>query len=226
MIGIVIPAHDEQALIGAAVAAARRTATQPALDGEEVQVVVVLDACSDQTGTIARKLGAETISVAARNVGAARAAGANLLLARGARWLAFTDADSAVACDWLAAQLALQSGAVCGCVQVGDWSAHGVQAAAVRAAFDAQYRPVEGHRHIHGANLGVSARAYQCAGGFKSLVSSEDVALVDALVASGAGITFSAAPRVTTSARMDHRAPAGFGEALLRMRSELAPLPS
>jgi hypothetical protein len=55
-------------------------------------------------------------------------------------------------------------------------------------------------------------------------VSGEDVALVDALMASGASITLSVAPRVTTSARLDHRAPAGFGETLLRMRSALIPI--
>lgn len=224
MIGIVIPAHQEQELIGAAVVAARLAAGHPALAAEDVQVVVVLDACSDGTGAIARRHGAQTIAIAARNVGAARSAGSELLLARGARWLAFTDADTVVANDWLAAQLALQSNAVCGCVQVGDWSAHGVQAQGLRAAFDSQYRPMEGHRHIHGANLGVSATAYRRAGGFQPLPSHEDVALVNALVASGASVTFSATPRVTTSARVDHRAPDGFGETLLRMRCAIAPV--
>jgi glycosyltransferase involved in cell wall biosynthesis len=222
VIGIVIPAHQEQELIGAAVVAARLAAGHLSLAGEEVQIVVVLDACSDDTGAIAHAHGARTIAVSERNVGAARAAGSEVLLARGARWLAFTDADTVVAADWLATQLALQSDAVCGCVQVGDWAVHGVQAEDLRAAFESQYRPVEGHRHIHGANLGVSATAYRRAGGFQALTSSEDVALVDALIASGASVTFSAGPRVITSARPDHRAPAGFGETLLRMRSALA----
>ena len=61
------------------------------------------------------------LAVQARNVGLARQAGAQALLAAGARWLAFTDADSEVADDWLVAQLRHQQAgadAVCGCVTV------------------------------------------------------------------------------------------------------------
>ncbi|HUD32119.1 MAG TPA: glycosyltransferase family 2 protein, partial [Variovorax sp.] len=68
---------------------------------------------------------------------------------------------------------------------------------------------------IHGANLGVSAEAYERVGGFRPLACSEDVALVEALQASGARIAWSAAPRVTTSARADARARGGFGDTLL-----------
>jgi thymidine phosphorylase len=68
---------------------------------------------------------------------------------------------------------------------------------------------------VHGANLGVSAEAYLRAGGFQALACSEDVALVEALKASGARIAWSAAPRVTTSARTNARARGGFGDTLL-----------
>ncbi|RYY84013.1 MAG: glycosyltransferase family 2 protein, partial [Comamonadaceae bacterium] len=72
-----------------------------------------------------------------------------------------------------------------------------------------------GHRHVHGANLGVSATAYRRAGGFPALACSEDVALVEALKAMGANIAWSAAPRVSTSARANARARGGFGDTLL-----------
>lgn len=78
----------------------------------------------------------------------------------------------------------------------------------------------DGHRHIYGANLGVSADAYQRAGGFKLLASIEDVALVQALQASGASIAWSAAPRVLTSARRSFHAPDGFGATLQRVADE------
>lgn len=221
MIGVAIPAHDEAGHIGAALAAVQRAAVHPALAGEPVAVVVVADACNDDTAARAAEQGATTLTVCARNVGFARAAGANWLLERGARWLAFTDADSRVADDWLAAQLALGSQAFCGCVWVQDWSAHGRQADALASAFARQYRPVDGHRHIHGANMGVSADAYRAAGGFAPLHSSEDVALVAALEAAGIGVAYSAAPRVWTSARLDHRAPAGFGDAMRRLAALL-----
>jgi len=146
-----------------------------------------------------------------RNVGNARAMGASLLVEEGARWLAFTDADSMVAPDWLVAQLALQTDVVCGVVQVDDWSEH---TAAVRDGYLARYVDQDGHRHVHGANLGMSTAAYVAAGGFERLVSGEDVALVDALVAAGAAVAWSAASRVRTSARRLARAPGGFSDYL------------
>lgn len=221
MIGVAIPAHDEGAHIAAAVAAVQAAARHPALQGEAVEIAVVADACSDATAANAAAQGAHTLSLAYRNVGQARQAGAELLLARGARWLAFTDADSLVAPDWLAAQLALGARAVCGCVWVRDWSAHGALAERLARAFDSQYFPVEGHRHIHGANLGMTAEAYRLAGGFAPLPSSEDVALVVSLQAAGVDVVFSAQPRVWTSARVDARAPGGFGQALRSMSQAL-----
>jgi hypothetical protein len=84
----------------------------------------------------------------------------------------------------------------------------------VRSEYERNYTDRDGHRHIHGANLGVSAHAYALAGGFSGLSVSEDVALVDALIESGANIAWSASPRVTTSARKDFKIPGGFGTCL------------
>jgi glycosyltransferase involved in cell wall biosynthesis len=211
MIGIAIPAHNEQALLGACLQAACVAAAHPALGGEPVQIVVVLDACSDGCAAVASGYPVDVLQLDARNVGFARAAGAAALLARGARWLAFTDADSRVAPDWLVAQLGLHADAVCGPVSVDDWSAHPPHA---RDAFYLSYLDSDGHRHVHGANLGVSARAYQRVGGFPPLTCSEDVALIDLLVAAGARIAWSAAPRVVTSGRRDARVRGGFGDTL------------
>ncbi len=219
MIGVVVPAHDEEAHIGDTVAALRVAAAHPALQGEAVEVLVVLDNCSDATGPIARFAGARTVAVDACNVGRARAAGADQLLDEGARWLAFTDADTRVSPEWLLRQLELGVDAVCGSIGVDDWSAHGTHADALRAHFARTYTDADGHRHVHGANLGVSAKAYVRAGGFPALACSEDVALVEALQATGARIAWSAAPRVSTSARHDARARGGFGDTLLAVIS-------
>ncbi|RYF66523.1 MAG: glycosyltransferase, partial [Comamonadaceae bacterium] len=105
MIGIVIPAHNEAGLVGASLTAALAAASHPDLGGEAVEIVVVLDDCSDATADIVARWPVHSVPVALRNVGAARAAGAQLLLERGARWLAFTDADSRVGSDWLVQQL-------------------------------------------------------------------------------------------------------------------------
>ncbi len=216
MLGIVIPAHNEESAIDRCLTAARTAAEHPLLGGEEVRIVVVLDSCTDDTASRVAACGVRSFAIAARNVGRARALGAALQIAEGARWLAFTDADTEVAPDWLAQQLALDVDAVCGTVAVSDWSPHGMHASLLSRHFIETYTDADGHRHIHGANLGVSASAYLSAGGFKDLACSEDVALVVALEASGASIAWSARPRVVTSARREGRAVGGFADALSR----------
>jgi glycosyltransferase involved in cell wall biosynthesis len=221
MLGVVVPACNEEEHIGACLRSLRIAARCPRLNDEKVLIVVALDACTDHTARIARSWGTAVVSVNSRNVGIARACGARHALDAGARWLAFTDADSVVAPDWLSAQLAQRSDAVCGTVEVRDWGSHGE---ATRRHFAATYIDADGHRHIHGANLGVTALAYENVGGFQPLENSEDVALVEALRVSGAIIAWSAAPRVTTSARRGFRAPGGFGETLARIgRGEHVP---
>ena len=216
MIGVIIPAHNEAALIGRCLNSVSAAACAAGLNGEAVMVAVVIDDCSDDTGTIALQRGAVVLPVAARNVGVARAAGASACLAAGARWLAFTDADSEVADDWLVQQLRSGADAVCGTVRVRDWGDYG---AAMRSHYASTYTDADGHGHIHGANLGVSAAAYRRAGGFPALACSEDVALVQALQATGASIAWTAQARVWTSARKDFRAQGGFGATLLRVDS-------
>lgn len=217
MIAVIVPAHDEEQHIVDCVESLQRAARCPALLGEAVAIIVVADACSDRTEAIARESGAVTVAIACRNVGAGRAVGATIALAMGARWLAFTDADTQVTPTWLSAQLSLVSDVVCGTVAIDDWSEHGPR---MRRHFELTYTDADGHRHIHGANLGVSAEAYSKAGGFQPLRSSEDVALVTALHVSGARIVWSSAPRVVTSARRRFRAPDGFGARLVQIERE------
>ncbi|QSL85340.1 glycosyltransferase [Pseudomonas atacamensis] len=212
MIGIVIPAHNEEALLDECLRAALRASQHAQLGGEPVEILVVLDSCSDGSAQIVSAYPVLSLQIDARNVGEARATGARLLLERGARWIACTDADSRVADDWLAAQLGLEADAVCGTVTVEHWHESIDEAAQIR--YHRHYQARDGHRHIHGANLGVSAEAYRLAGGFKSLTCDEDVQLVRALERSGANIAWSHRPQVHTSARLDSRAKGGFGDFL------------
>lgn len=214
MIGVVVPAHNEQVLLPRCLRALQVAARHPDLGGEEVRIVIVLDSCTDATAAVAANHDVELLAVDARNVGIARAAGASALIAAGARWLAFTDADSEVAPCWLARQTALGTDAVCGVVTVDDWSGHSETA---RADYDAHYVDAENHGHVHGANLGVSTTAYLSAGGFMPLRSSEDVALVDRLAAIGASIARTNTVRVRTSARRAARAPDGFADFLCKL---------
>ncbi len=220
MIAVVVPAHDEEALIGRCLDALLVAARHPDLAGEAVEILVVLDACRDRTAEIARERGVACIAVQARNVGAARAAGAQAMLAAGARWLASSDADSAVDSDWLARQLATEADAVCGIVVVDDWSGFSPH---VRASYEAAYVDAEHHRHVHGASMGVSAAAYVGAGGFPALRCSEDVALVQRLSELGATVRWTNQVRVRTSSRRLARAPGGFGHLLGKLQRQADP---
>jgi glycosyltransferase involved in cell wall biosynthesis len=218
-VGIVVPAHDEEELLPACVAALRRAVARiPCLP---VRLIVVADSCQDRTADRARQAGATTITLHARNVGAARAAGMAAVL-RGAApahpsatWLATTDADTLVAPDWLARQLRYADQgwqAVTGTVTVTDWSGHPPR---TPVAFAERYQHGAGsHPHVHGANLGVNAQAYLDVGGFPPLRTGEDHALVSRLAAAGRSILRATDVTVTTSARREARAPLGFGHLL------------
>ena len=212
MIGILIPVHNEEALLGPCLEAALSAANHPGLLGEAVHILVVLDSCSDGSAAIAERFGVQRLEAQARNVGHVRGVGARHLLNQGARWISCTDADSRVAPDWLVAQLALGTDAVCGTVTVDAWSEGFDSTAQIR--YHQGYEARDGHRHIHGANLGVSAGAYVRAGGFEPLVCHEDVQLVRDLERCGASIAWSHTPQVITSARLDARAQGGFGDYL------------
>ena len=119
MIGVVVPAHDEEEHIGACVRSLLAASRCAGLDGEAVTAVVVADACRDATAEIATRAGAIVV-----------------------RWLAFTDADSVVAPDWISAQLALGSDAVCGTIAVADWGSYGER---MKRHFEATYTDADGH---------------------------------------------------------------------------------
>lgn len=239
MLGIMIPAHNEEVCLPGCLAALYVAASHPALHGEPVSIHVVLDACDDGSEDILKRWQLRhpdtqvTLSysqIDKRKVGAARASGADRLLRQGVRWLAFTDADTQVSPEWLVQQLALDVDVVCGSVAVDDWSPHAGQAAMLRTHFSQTYNDRDGHHHIHGANMGVAADAYIKAGGFQSVPCHEDVYLVAALERIGARFAWSAAPRVVTSARTDARARGGFGDTMLAVvaaaaaaKAEIAP---
>ncbi|SEK11231.1 glycosyltransferase family 2 protein [Achromobacter sp. NFACC18-2] len=222
MIGVCIPAHNEERHIQDCLRAVTRAARHRRLGREAVKIVVVLDHCMDRTAPFAAAWPVDCVAIQARNVGMARAAGAQHLLRAGARWLAFTDADSRVSPAWLADQLSLDAEVVCGTVSVTGWEAHGALAQRAQRAFVRHYQDCDGHRHVHGANLGVAAQAYRRIGGFAALACSEDQALVDRLEQGGARIAWSCLPRVTTSARPHSRVEGGFASALRKGRDERA----
>lgn len=216
-VGVVVPAHNEQVLLPACLAALRVAAQHPALRHLPVHIVPVLDSCTDDSAAAAPG----GLEVSARNVGVARATGFSAVLRREAGrdparvWLATTDADSTVPPDWLDEQLRLASlGAdvVAGTVRVSDWSQ---QPAAVRQRFLRGYgEPGQGHPHVHGANLGLSAAAYLDADGVPPLALAEDQALVATLRGRGRRMISTGRIPVTTSGRRESRTVGGFADHL------------
>lgn len=109
MISFVIPAHNEELHIGATIQAVNDSAQDV---GEPFEVIVVDDASTDRTATIAGNGGARVIHVANRQIAATRNAGARV--ARG-DILFFVDADTLTNPDAVRAALrALRRGAVGG----------------------------------------------------------------------------------------------------------------
>ena len=171
MIGVVIPAHNEEQYLDASLDALLKAATHPALD-LPVRILVVLDSCTDGSASVVANYPVASLKLQARNVGRARAAGVAWQLAKGASWIACSDADSRVAADWLGRQRELQADMVCGTVEVAEW---GELDDGVQNRYLSAYQDRDGHRHIHGANLSFSADAYRRAGGFQDIAVDEDV---------------------------------------------------
>jgi glycosyltransferase involved in cell wall biosynthesis len=215
---VIVPAHNEAQMLPDCLAAL--DVSRLSMPREvTVEVLVVLDDCTDRSAEIARAARVRTLPVRARNVGMARHAGALAAIGTdpAGTWLASTDADSLVPGDWLRTHLAAADAgwdALAGTVRVRDWTG---RPPTVRRRFDHVYRPADGHRHVHGANLGVTAAAYLRVGGYPSIPTSEDVALLDALNRAGARVLRTATAPVTTSARLEARAPNGFAHALSTM---------
>ncbi|HEX4257752.1 MAG TPA: glycosyltransferase [Streptosporangiaceae bacterium] len=238
-VGVVVPAHDEEELLPACLAGLAEAAAVAVQDrpGLRVRIVVAADACTDGTAAVARQAGVPVVPLAARKVGTARAVGLDALLRPGAPawdgappdpgalWLATTDADSVVPPHWLSGQLRqAEAGwdAVVGTVTVADWTGY---ADGIVREFGRRYGTWEDwHPHVHGANLGFMAAAYQAVGGFPALPTGEDRALVAALQASGFRVLRHAAVSVITSARVRYRAPAGFGHDLATLNDSPGPL--
>jgi glycosyltransferase involved in cell wall biosynthesis len=220
-IGVVVPARNEEALLPRCLAAlhdAARTLRAGERCPPRVRVVVVVDRSADRTARVAETWpGVEVVHSDAGLVGAARAAGASLLLrtesALGSAprnvWMACTDADSAVPREWLSLHLQLARtgyGLVLGTVRPDPAEL----AAGVLDAWRLRHQMTDGHPHVHGANLGVRGDIYLAAGGFPDVHTGEDVLLSVAVRETGGGVVSTGASPVLTSGRCLGRAPGGM----------------
>jgi glycosyltransferase involved in cell wall biosynthesis len=224
-VAVVIPAHDEEALIGRCLASVTR-AVAHAREREPDLVtatVVVLDACTDTTAPQARRWPVETVEITARRVGTARRIGiARALSSLDANphdtWISMTDADTVVPRDWITHQLDLMEAGidlVLGTVRP-DFADLSARHAAYWRATHHRGRPPG---NVHGANLGLRASVYAEAGGIPDLVEHEDVALVRAVRALGAHERASDVHEVETSGRFTGRTPGGYAAFLARVHA-------
>ncbi|MFJ6752086.1 glycosyltransferase [Streptomyces sp. NPDC091266] len=230
-IAVLIPAHNEQELLPRALAAVRAAARHPALADVHILTVVAADACVDGTAEVASEAGASVLSLGSQNPGKARAAAAQHAMATletspTTTWIASTDADSVVPPNWLAFQLdQARAGweAVVGTVTVAQWPPVPQLADRHHELYHAS-RPSGGepwrHPHVHGANLGVAAEAYQKVGGFPALPVGEDHAFVSALERNGHRVLRTPNCPVETSSRLRPRAVGGFGDHLAQLAAE------
>lgn len=215
-IGVVIPARNEEELIGrcldAVLGAARAVHPLP------VTTIVVADRCSDRTATIARSHGVEVVDSSAPGVGAARRTGVELVAARAAAmgvpdedvWVTTTDADSVVPPDWLTDHLS--TAATGGRLVVGRVVPDPVELEPEVLEAWHDRHPVTSTGHVHGANLAFRLDCYRAAGGFADLALHEDQMLVASMRA--LGVVARPGREVVTSARRWSRVSGGFADYL------------
>lgn len=217
IVHVVIPARNEQQLVGQAVAAVKTACAVAEAEGAvQTTCTVVADDCTDDTARIAAAAGAQVFTVRAHNVGAARRVGitvARQLTPRSSAdtWIACTDADSVVPPNWLTAHLGQRrAGAhmVLGPVQP---RAEDLPLALLNA-WHANHQPgrTPSSMNIHGANMSFAATAYDVAGGFAPLAVHEDRELVNSFRRHRLEVHCVTTAQVLTSGRRVGRAPAGF----------------
>lgn len=237
---VVVPARDEEDLIGACL---RALAGQRGVAPEEYEVLLVLDRCTDGTEARAAAVAADhpglrlyalegpgAGSGTARRVGM-EAACKRLLSIRGSDGLiCSTDADTIVAPDWLASQLlAVESGAkaIGGRIYLADAGSLPPGVLRLHAEkgrmrhekllTDPDRAGRAEHWQFSGASLALTAETYREVGGLRPMESLEDEHLEEALRENGVPIERLLSVRVTTSPRLQGRASHGLSQDLSRM---------
>jgi len=250
---ITVPARNEAERIGTALAA---LLTQVRLDGgvldpASYEIIVFCNGCTDDTADVVRGIAGahpqHTIHLIeaaaddpdARSIGRVRGAlmssAANRFLRAGMHDGAVlaTDADSAVAPDWIVQNLAALRtvDAVGGRIVafpeerarlaprvralVDRWTVYEFALARVASlAQPCSHDPWPRHAQHFGASFAVRASAYVQAGGIPDVDRLEDLAFYEALLGSGARVRHSLKVRVATAPRMTPRVAGGYGTLL------------
>jgi GT2 family glycosyltransferase len=252
---IAIPVRDEEERLPACLRALvlQRDRLGGSISPTMVRVVVFANNCTDQSASLARKLGWR-LSLDLRVVeaplppfcahaGAARRAAMDLAEAwleeggEKAGVILTTDADSQVAPDWIAENLAaFEAGAeaVLGRIDLDDEGKLLPASLHCRGELEDTYEqlltelswlldplehnPWPHHATISGASLGITRAAYCRVGRLPRVPLGEDKALIALLSRQDARIRYCPSVHVTTSGRTNGRAPGGVADTL-RIRS-------
>jgi glycosyltransferase involved in cell wall biosynthesis len=192
MISFIVPAHNEERLLGPTIAAIHAAAREV---GVEYELIVVDDASTDGTAAIARTNGARVVRVDFRQIGRSRNAGAHAATGQA---LVFVDADTIVSAATLTATIAV----------LGEGAAGGGATIDVDGRLPIWARvmlPIirEGLRVQHlaaGCYLFCSRAAFDASGGFdERLYAAEELAFSRALRRHGRVVILR--ERVMTSGR-------------------------
>ena len=213
---VAIPARDEEVLLPACLRSVSAAAVllREARPDIRLSVAVTLDGCTDGSDRIVPAWDVAVATLPGEGVGAARdAAVVRGLDALGrppeaTTWIACTDADTVVPSRWLLRHLLwADQGAD---LVIGTVEPVGVLRDEALAAWHARHRLVEGHDHVHGANLGIRADTWREVGGFGHRVVGEDVALVERVRAVTTRWVATDTTRVLTSGRSRSRVDDGY----------------
>ena len=178
MISFIVPAYNEEALIGRTLEALNRAALNI---GEPYEIVVADDASSDLTSAIAENYGARMVRVSLRQIAATRNAGA--LESIGDK-LIFVDADTVVSTEVVQAAIdAMNNGAAGGGSAV---SFDGPLPRYAELAFPVMVRLFRAAGLACGCFLFCTRRAFDAVGGFdETLFASEEITMSRALKRQG-----------------------------------------
>jgi glycosyltransferase involved in cell wall biosynthesis len=214
MLSFIIPAHNEQLLVGRTLDAVHTTAR---VLEERYEVIVVDDSSADETASIALEYGARLIQVHHRQIAATRNAGARI--ANG-KFFFFVDADTVVTTRAVQAGLrAMRRGAVGGgCVFRFD----GRIPLYARILHPLAIGVARQMKMVGGCCLFCTREAFQATGGFsEEYYAAEEVAFTAALKRQGRFVV----PReyVITSGRKVRSMPARQVLALLARIVVLGP---
>lgn len=252
---VVIPARNEEASLPTTLDALRR---QVGVRSDEFEVLLLLNNCTDRSADVARQYQARwpdfclhleecSLEPERAHVGTARrllmdAACVRMESSPAGVAVLSTDADTLVAPDWVAANLAeLARGAevVGGLIHLLPAESEALEPG-IRAAYERDRRyqelvaelesvldpdpcdPWPRHLQHFGASLACTCDVYRRAGGLPAVKPLEDVAFVAALRRVGARIRHSPAVSITTSARLDGRAEVGLSGQLRHWQNDVA----